>query len=180
MKILISFLLWITFLLTSLVPQFAKASVIYNWFVQDGSDSSGQLIIDAPSSGGFDLPQSAVTNFEFAFGPSMTVSLGDWNYLLGNVGIVSFDGRFLDQGFYDLWSPQLGIYAFNTFNGYVYSNLDTSQYDPSGQNFLVRGHWVREGFKPPTKPAPAPEPTSIALLSLGLAGLVLARRKMKT
>jgi hypothetical protein len=179
MKIVISFLLWITFLLTSLVPQFAKASVIYNWFVQDGSDSSGQLIINAPSSGGFDLPQSAVTSFEFVFGPGMTVSLGDWEFLLANVGIVSFDGRFLDNGVYDLRSTQLGILAFNTFSGGDPLRRDTSQYDPSGQNHLVVGHWVREGFQP-LPPTPAPEPTSIALLSLGLAGLVFARRKMKT
>lgn len=63
MKIMIGFLLWLTVFLTSLVPQFSKASVIYNWFVQDDSDSSGQLIINAPTSGGFDLPQSAVTSF---------------------------------------------------------------------------------------------------------------------
>lgn len=109
----------------------------------------------------------------------MTVSLGDWEFLLANIGIVSFDGKFLDQGLYDLWSPQLGIYAFNTFNGYVPSNRDTSQYDPGGQNFLVAGQWVREGFQPIT-PTPSPEPASIVLLSLGLAGLVFARRKMKT
>ena len=56
-----------------LLPALGHASATFVWVPNDGSLSSGTLTIDAPDSGYFSLPQTAVTSFDFTFGPGLSV-----------------------------------------------------------------------------------------------------------
>ena len=114
--------------------------VTFVWGPDDGSLSSGSLTIDAPVSGGFSVPQTAVTSYEFSFSPGLSVNLDNAQPLAANVPIVSLDGSALDTGVFDLRLLQNpAVLIFNTF----LFGTDVSQYDPSRQNLVVRGNWTR-------------------------------------
>jgi hypothetical protein len=120
--------------------------VTFVWAPDDGSLSSGSLTIDAPVSGGFSVPQTAVTSYEFSFSPGLSVNLDNAQRLIAIDGegqiipIVSSEGTSLDSGIFDLRLIQVpGVDVFNTF----LTGADVSQYDPARQNIVVRGNWKR-------------------------------------
>ena len=130
-----------------LLPSLGRACVSFKWVPTDGSSSSGVMTIDAPSSGGFSVPPSAVTLFGFSFGPGKSVSLdnaqplNDVNGQGQMIPIVSFNGNSLDTGVFDL--RLLANPAVDVYITFIYSGSDASQYDPGGQEIRVHGNWVR-------------------------------------
>ena len=123
------------------IPMISHADVIFVWHPVDGSLSSGILTIDAPVSGGFSVPPTAVTSYKFSFGPGLTVNLNNAQPLISNASIVSFGGSSLDGGVFDL--RLLEDPSIDVFNTFLDSGTDVSQYDPSSQNIVVRGNWLR-------------------------------------
>ena len=138
-----------------LIPVLCHASVTFVWVPNDGSSSSGVLTIDAPGSGYFSLPQTAVTSFEFSFRPGLSVNLNNAQVFIAGVPIVSFDGNSLDYGAFE--------FALGGVGGRIVSNSFLSQqlgsdvtiYDIFGQNIRVRGNWIRVDIAPP-EPPPLP------------------------
>jgi hypothetical protein len=130
-----------------LLPALGHASVSFKWVPTDGSSSSGVMTIDAPSSGGFSVPPTAVTLFGFSFGPGKSVSLDNAQTLNAVNGqgqmipIVSFNGKSLDTGVFDL--RLLANPAVDVYITFIYTGSDASQYDPGGQEIRAHGNWVR-------------------------------------
>src|SRR5688572_19079313 len=130
-----------------LLPVLGHASATFVWVPSDGSLSSGSLTIDAPESGYFSLPQTAVRSFEFSFQQGLSVNFNSADVFIAGVPIVSFDGSSLDYGAFEFG----GVGGRIVSNSFLAEQIasDVSVYDLFGQNIRVRGNWVRSGIGPP-------------------------------
>ena len=142
----------------------------------------------------------AITSLSFTVGSlngELFSSTNEIDVRQANVDGIEFWAGFTPSTSFPGFLPHRIRFVLTDWTGAVFDTLahptsiDVSDINNSGWAITFRdlgsgiGYYALAGGKifgtspRPPPPTPAPEPTSIAMISLGLAGLIFARRKIK-
>jgi hypothetical protein len=175
-------------------------------FFSIGDPMTATLIYDSLVTAAGGGPHSAyyldaIMSLSFTVGSLSGVLFSSTNEIdvrQANVDGIAFWAGFTPSTSFPGFLPHRISFSLTDWTGAVFDSLalptsiELSDFNNSGWTISFRdlgsgiGYYAHAGGKifgtspRPPPPTPAPEPTSIALISLGLAGLIFARRKIKT